>query len=256
VAEQFPKFSLEGQVVLVTAAARGLGRACALACANAGADIALGLRRVESGGALVAEIEAMGRKAVALQMDMERLDEIRSAVAEAHRRFGRIDVLVNNAGVSPESFAKDVPEQDFDFMVRVNLKGTFFASQAVGRLMIERGYGRIVNMSSQAGVIALPGEPIYCMTKAAINHLTRCLAVEWGPHGINVNAVAPTFMETDGTRAALSSPNFEKDILSNIVLGHVGQPMDVAGAVVFLASPAASMITGATLLIDGGWSAK
>lgn len=198
----------------------------------------------------------MGRTVQPLQMDMERLDEIRNAVAEAHRRFGRIDVLVNNAGVSPESPAKDVTEEDFDYMVRVNLKGTFFASQTVGRLMIERGYGRIVNMGSQAGVVALPGEPIYCMTKAAINHLTRCLAVEWGPYGINVNAVAPTFIETDGTRAALSSPNFEKDILSNIVLGHVGQPMDVAGAVVFLASPAASMITGATLLIDGGWTAK
>ena len=122
--------------------------------------------------------------------------------------------------------------------------------------MIERKYGRIVNMSSQAGVIALPGEPIYCMTKAAINHLTRCLAVEWGPHGVNVNAVAPTFIETDGTRAALTSPNFERDILANIALGRVGQPMEVAGAVVFLASPAASMITGATLLVDGGWSAK
>jgi NAD(P)-dependent dehydrogenase (short-subunit alcohol dehydrogenase family) len=243
-------------VALVTAAARGLGRACALACAHAGADIALGLRRVESGAALVKEIEAMGRKVHPLQMDMQRLDEVRSAIAEAHSRFGKIDVLVNNAGVSPESPAKDVTEEDFDYMVRVNLKGTFFASQTVGRLMIGRGYGRIVNMSSQAGVVALPGEPIYCMTKAAINHLTRCLAVEWGPHGINVNAVAPTFIETDGTRAALSSPNFEKDILSNIVLGHVGQPMDVAGAVVFLASPAASMITGATLLVDGGWTAK
>jgi len=255
-ANAYPSFDLGGQVVLVTAAARGLGRACALACANAGADIALGLRKKESGKALAEEIAAMGRRALALQMDMESLDEIRGAVAEAQAHFGRIDVLVNNAGVSPESPAKDVPEADFDYMVRVNLKGTFFASQAVGRLMIERRYGRIVNMSSQAGVIALPGEPIYCMTKAAINHLTRCLAVEWGPYNINVNAVAPTFIETDGTRAALSSPNFERDILANIALGRVGQPMDVAGAVVFLASPAAAMITGATLLVDGGWSAK
>ena len=255
-AEDFPRYDLAGQVVLVTASARGLGRACALACAKAGADVALGLRKKDSGRALAAEIEAMGSKALPLQMDMEKLDEIRSAIAEAYRHFGKIDVLVNNAGVSPESYAEDVPEADFDYMVRVNLKGTFFASQAAGRLMIERGYGRIVNMSSQAGVIALPGEPIYCMTKAAINHLTRCLAVEWGPHGINVNAVAPTFIETDGTRAALSGPNFERDILSNIALGRVGQPMEVAGAVVFLASPAASMITGATLLVDGGWSAK
>jgi len=255
-ADDFPRFDLSGQVVLVTAAARGLGRACALAMAQAGADVALGLRCRESGAALAKEIETMGRRALSLQMDMERLDEIHSAVAEAHDHFGRIDTLVNNAGVSPESPAVDVPEADFDYMVRVNLKGTFFASQAVGRLMIARRSGRIINMSSQAGVIALPGEPIYCMTKAAINHLTRCLAVEWGPYGINVNAVAPTFIETDGTRAALSSPNFERDILANIALGRVGQPVEVAGAVVFLASPAASLITGATLLVDGGWSAK
>jgi NAD(P)-dependent dehydrogenase (short-subunit alcohol dehydrogenase family) len=255
-AEAFPSFDLAGQVALVTAAARGLGRACALALAHAGADVALGLRRKESGAALAEEIAALGRRALPLQMDMERLDEIRSAIAEAHARFGKIDILVNNAGVSPEAPALDVPEADFDYMVRVNLKGTFFASQAVGRLMTARGYGRIVNMSSQAGVIALPGEPIYCMTKAAINHLTRCLAVEWGRHGVTVNAVAPTFIETDGTRAALSSPNFECDILANIALGRVGQPMEVAGAVVFLASPAASLITGATLLVDGGWSAR
>ena len=235
---------------------RGLGRACALAAAHAGADVALGLRRKESGAALADEIAAMGRRALALQMDMERLDEIRGAVAEAHAHFGRIDVLVNNAGVSPEAPAVDVPEDDFDYMVRVNLKGTFFASQAVGRLMIAQRYGRIVMMSSQASVIALPGEPIYCMTKAAINHLTRCLAVEWGPYNVTVNAVAPTFIETDGTRGALSSPTFETDILANIALGRVGQPMEVAGAVVFLASPAASLITGATLLVDGGWSAK
>jgi NAD(P)-dependent dehydrogenase (short-subunit alcohol dehydrogenase family) len=255
-ADDFPRFDLGGQVVLVTAAARGLGRACALACAHAGADIALGLRRKESGASLVKDIAAMGRRALALQMDMERLSEIRSAVAEAHAHFGRIDVLVNNAGVSPEAPAVEVPEDDFDYMVRVNLKGTFFASQAVGRLMIAQGGGRIVMMSSQAGVIALPGEPIYCMTKAAINHLTRCLAVEWGPHNVNVNAVAPTFIKTDGTKAALSSPTFKTDILANIALGRVGEPMDVAGAVVFLASPAASLITGATLLVDGGWSAK
>ncbi len=154
--EAFPLFDLSGQVVLVTAAARGLGRACALACAHAGADIALGLRKKETGVALANEIVAMGRRALPLQMDMERLDEIRSAIAEAHAHFGRIDVLVNNAGVSPEAPAVDVPEDDFDYMVRVNLKGTFFASQAVGRLMIAQGGGRIVMMSSHAGVIALP----------------------------------------------------------------------------------------------------
>jgi NAD(P)-dependent dehydrogenase (short-subunit alcohol dehydrogenase family) len=255
-AEDFPRFDLAGQVVLVTASARGLGRACALACANAGADIALGLRVKESGASLVEDVEALGRRALPLQMDMEKLGEINAAVAEAHAHFGKIDVLVNNAGVAPENFAENVVEADFDYTLRINLKGTFFASQAVGRKMIERRYGRIVNMSSQAGVIALPGEPIYCMTKAGINHLTRCLAVEWAKHNITVNAVAPTFIYTDGTQPVLSDPAFHQHVVDSIPLGRIGQPMEVAGAVVFLASPAASMITGATLLVDGGWSAK
>jgi NAD(P)-dependent dehydrogenase (short-subunit alcohol dehydrogenase family) len=139
----------------------------------------------------------------------------------------------------------------------VNLKGTFFASQAAGRVMIKQGYGRIVNLGSQAGHVALPGESVYCMTKAAISHLTRCLAVEWGKHGITVNAVAPTFIATPGTEPALADPQFRADVLERIAgLHRIGRPMDVAGAVVFLASPAASLITGDTILIDGGWTAR
>jgi len=254
VGEEFPRFDLTGQVVLVTAAARGLGRACALACANAGADIALGLRDRKSGDALVAEIGKLGRKALALQMDMTRMDQIQSAVAEADKHFGKIDVLVNNAGASPENLAENVNEADFDLTLQVNLKGTFFASQAVGKLMIARKYGRIINMSSQAGSVALHGEPIYCMSKAAINHLTRCLAHEWGRHNICVNAVAPTFTWTDGTKPALSNPDFLKQTIANIPLGRIGEPREVAGAVVFLASPAASLVNGTILLVDGGWT--
>jgi NAD(P)-dependent dehydrogenase (short-subunit alcohol dehydrogenase family) len=139
----------------------------------------------------------------------------------------------------------------------VNLKGTFFASQAAGRVMARQGSGRIVNMSSQAGFVALPGESVYCMTKAAISHLTKCLAVEWGRHDITVNAVAPTFIATPGTEEALADPAFKAEVLERIAgLHRVGEPMDVAGAVVFLASPAASMITGHTILIDGGWTAR
>ena len=149
--------------------------------------------------------------------------------------------------------ADNVKEADFDATIAVNLKGTFFAAQAVGRGMIARKSGRIVNMSSQAGQIALKGEAIYCMTKAGIDHLTRCLAYEWAPHKVNVNAVAPTFIWTDGTRPSLADPAFLKHTLAHIPLGRIGEPMDVAGAVVFLASPAASLITGVTLRIDGGW---
>jgi NAD(P)-dependent dehydrogenase (short-subunit alcohol dehydrogenase family) len=139
----------------------------------------------------------------------------------------------------------------------VNLKGTFFASQAAGRVMIRQGSGKIINMSSQAGFAALPTESIYCMTKAAIAHLTKCLAVEWGKHGITVNAVAPTFIRTPGTEAALADSAFRADTIERIAgLHRIGEPMEVAGTVVFLASPAASLITGETILIDGGWTAR
>jgi NAD(P)-dependent dehydrogenase (short-subunit alcohol dehydrogenase family) len=253
----FPSFDLTGQVALVTGAARGIGNALALALAHAGADVALGLRDVHTGAELAAQIEALGRRAVPLQMDVTRRDEIDSAVAQAIGRFGKIDILVNNAGLGPENAAEDVREADFDLTVAVNLKGTFFVSQAVGRTMIRRRYGRIINLGSQAGHVALPGESVYCMTKAAIAHLTRCLAVEWGQHNITVNAVAPTFILTPGTEAALADPKVKADILERIAgLHRLGTPMDVAGAVVFLASPAASLITGDTLMIDGGWTAR
>lgn len=253
----FPSFDLTGQVALVTGAARGLGRAISLALAHAGADVALGLRDASAGSDLAAEIEAMGRRALALQMDVTHLDQISRAVDETVARLGRLDIMVNNAGLGPENPAEDVREEDFDLTMAVNVKGAFFASQAAGRVMIRQGYGRIINLSSQAGFVALPTESIYCMSKAAVSHLTKCLAVEWGRHNITVNAVAPTFIATPGTEAALADPGFRADVLERIAgLHRVGEPMDVAGAVVFLASPAASLITGDTILVDGGWTAR
>jgi len=252
----FPRFDLQGQVALVTGAARGIGHACAIALAHAGADIAVGLRDRNTGGELVSEIESMGRRALPLQMDVTHLDEIQSAIDSAVAHFGRLDILVNNAGLGPSNLAENVREEDFDLTVAVNLKGTSFVSQAAGRVMIKQNYGRIINLGSQAGLVALPTESIYCMTKAAISHLTKCLAVEWGQYNITVNAVAPTFINTPGTAEALEDDAFRADVLSRIALGRIGEPMEVASAVIFLASPAASLITGDTLLIDGGWTAR
>ena len=254
---EYPRFDLTGQVALVTGAARGLGRAISLALVHAGSDVALGLRDVNTAGDLVREIQTLGRQALPLQMDVTRLDQISRAVQDTASHFGRLDLLVNNAGVAPENLAENYAEEDFDLTLAVNLKGTFFASQAAGRIMIRQKSGRIINLSSQAGFVALPGESVYCMTKAAISHLTKCLAIEWGKHNITVNAVAPTFISTPGTDAALADPVFRADVLERIAgLHRIGVPMDVAGAVVFLASPAASLITGHTLLIDGGWTAR
>jgi NAD(P)-dependent dehydrogenase (short-subunit alcohol dehydrogenase family) len=253
---ELPRFDVRGQVALVTGAARGIGRACALALAQAGADVALGLRDARTGGDLAREIEGLGRRALPLQMDMTRLLEVRQAIDAAAAHFGRLDILVNNAGLAPENPAEDVREEDFDLTLAVNLKGTFFASQAAGRVMIRQKYGRIVNLGSQAGFVALPTESVYCMTKAAISHLTKCLAVEWARHNITVNAVAPTFIRTPGTAECLANDAFRADVLSRIPLGRIGEPMEVAAAVVYLASPAASLVTGTTLLIDGGWTAR
>ncbi len=254
---QFPRFDLAGDIALVTGAARGLGHAISLALAQAGADVALGLRDLNTAGELAREIERTGRRVLRLQMDMTRPEQIFRAVDDAVAHFGRLDILVNNAGLGFENPAENVREQDFDLTLAVNLKGTFFASQAAGRVMIRQNRGRIVNLSSQAGFVALPTESVYCMTKAAISHLTKCLAIEWGKHNITVNAVAPTFIRTPGTEEALADPGFRADVIERIAgLHRIGEPMDVAGAVVFLASPAASLITGHTILIDGGWTAR
>jgi NAD(P)-dependent dehydrogenase (short-subunit alcohol dehydrogenase family) len=255
--EVLPSFGLEGQVALVTGAARGLGRAIAVALAHAGADVAVGLRSLDTAADVVSGVETQGRRCLPLAMDVLDLDQVHSAVREAASVMGRLDILVNNAGLGPPNLAVDVTVEDFDLTVDVNLKGTFFASQAAARIMIPQGSGRIINLSSQAGFVALPTESVYCMTKAAIAHLTKCLAVEWGIHGITVNGVAPTFIRTPGTLGALSDPAFERDVTERIAALHrIGEPMDVAGAVVFLASPAASLITGETILVDGGWTAR
>jgi NAD(P)-dependent dehydrogenase (short-subunit alcohol dehydrogenase family) len=255
---ELPSFDLTGRTALVTGAGRGLGRAIALALAAAGADVALGLRRAKDDGGLADEVAGLGRRAVRLQMDVTDLPQSYAAIDEAIAELGGLDILVNNAGGGIDARALDVTEADFDRAIAWNVKSTFFLSQRVARHMIDTGRGgRIVNLSSQAAVVALPGEPVYCAAKAAVSHLTRCLAVEWGAHGINVNAVAPTFIETPGTAAALADPAFKADTVARIAALHrIGRPVEVAGAVVFLASPAAALITGHTLMIDGGWSVR
>src|SRR5215468_9882859 len=252
-----PIFGVPDRVALVTGAARGLGRAISLALAEAGAHVAVGLRDIDADAGVAEEVEARGRRVLKVQLDVADVDQIAPAVDAVVAEFGRLDILVNNAGVALGSPAEDVAEADFDRMLAVNVKGTFFTSQAAARVMIAQSYGRIVNLGSQAGAIALPGESVYCMTKAALAHMTKCLAVEWGRHGITVNAVAPTFVRTPGTADVLADPEFHADVVERIAALHrVGEPIEVAGVVVFLTSPAASLITGETVLIDGGWTAR
>ncbi|HTJ91912.1 MAG TPA: SDR family oxidoreductase, partial [Pararobbsia sp.] len=195
-----------------------------------------------------------GLNASAVRMDMQSLESINDAVALVERDLGPLSVLVNNAGLSHPAMAIDVTPADYDDMFALNVKGAFFASQAVARAMIPRKRGSIVNIASQAGVVALVGEPVYCMTKAAMIHMTQCLAAEWAQDNIRVNAVAPTFIHTDSTKGWVENETSLASLLARIPLNRIGEPNDVADPVVFLASSAAAMITGATLKIDGGWT--
>jgi NAD(P)-dependent dehydrogenase (short-subunit alcohol dehydrogenase family) len=252
----FPNFKIHNKVALITGASKGLGRACALALAHAGADIALGLRNAESAKDVEEDIRAMGRNVIRVPMDVSELRQIEAAVKIVIDHFGSIDILVNNVGVAPANPALKVTESDYDETMNLNVKAMFFASQAAAKQMVRQKGGKIINMSSQAGSIALDDESVYCMSKAAVNHMTKNLASEWAKYNIQVNAVAPTFIETPGTEPWLNDPDFKQSVLNRIPLGKIGKPMDVAGVVVFLASEAASLMTGEIVMVDGGWTLK
>ncbi|HEV2950479.1 MAG TPA: 3-oxoacyl-ACP reductase family protein [Actinomycetota bacterium] len=253
---EFPRFDLDGQVALVTGASRGIGRDLVLALAHAGAKVVAAARSAGDAEPVVEDAREGGGSAEAVELDLTDRASIDRAVEQTVQASGRLDILVNNAGLGTNHDALDATEEEWDELFAVNVRGLFFACQSAARHMVERRYGRIVNLSSQAGLVGIPRHSAYSASKGAVIALTKVLALEWAPFGITVNSVAPTFIRTPGTAERLDQPAFLADVLERIPVGRVGTTTDVAGAVIYLASPAASLITGTVLVLDGGWTAR
>jgi NAD(P)-dependent dehydrogenase (short-subunit alcohol dehydrogenase family) len=249
-------FDISGKVAVVTGASRGIGRGIAMILAEAGARVALVARNIEELESVKREILEAGGEAESFRLDLREVARIETAFRDIKGHFGRIDILVNNAGMGKPIPAVDIAEEDWDEMMSLNLKGLFFCCQAAGRMMLEQGSGKIINMSSQASVIGIPGEAIYCASKGGVNQLTKVLALEWSAKGVNVNALGPTFIYTPGTAERLDDPGFRAKVLAQLPIGRVGTIADVAGAVIYLASAASDMVSGSLLLVDGGWTAQ
>jgi len=260
------RFDLTGRVALVTGASRGLGRAIALGLAEAGARVACVSRSAPDLERLMEDIRAGGSDGVALPTDVTDVHQARAAVDRTVERLGRLDVLVNNAGVGTPTLAVDLEESEWDLVIDTNLKSTFFFSQAATRAMLRCGaargapsgevLGKVVNVSSMMGTIGGNRRSAYCASKGGVDALTRALAVEWARHSILVNAVAPGYFETDMTAALQASDKFRNYVVDRTPLRRWGTPEDLVGAVIFLASPASDYVTGTVLYVDGGWVAS
>ena len=247
------KFQLTDKIALVTGASRGIGRAIAIGLAEAGCDVILASRKLPDLEAVAQEIAALGRKALPVPANIRYLEEINNLVSKAVNEFGRIDILVNNAGINPVfGSVFDIDEKAWDVIMGLNLKGFFFLSQAVGRIMKEKGGGNIINISSVSGLRPDMGMGVYCISKAGIIMLTQVLAQEWGQYNIRVNTIAPAIVKTRFSEPIWSDPALLEKTKENIALGRIAEPEDIVGAALFLASEASSYMTGQTLVLDGG----
>jgi len=248
-------FRLDGKVALVNGASRGIGQAIAIGMAEAGAEVVLAARTVSGLDDTAAAISMAGGRAITAPTDVRDFGQVEQMVERTVSEFGQIDILVNAAGVALRQPAVDVTEEDFDTVYATNIRGLTFACAAAGRHFLAQESGRIINIASLASLIGVPGRALYGSTKGALSQLTKALAVEWGPHNVCVNAIAPGWIATDFTRTVLAQPAFKERIEERTPLRRIGLPEDLVGLAVFLASPASSFLTGQLICLDGGYSA-
>jgi len=247
-----PSLSLTGRTALVTGASRGIGRAIALSLADAGAAVACAARARDQIDSTAAAIEASGGRARAFPLDVTSGEQVRASVKDAEAALGPIDILVNNAGVTLDKPTLDVSDEEWDHVLVTNLTSMFRCARAVAPGMIARGRGKIINLGSMYGVLGVPRYAAYCASKAAVGGLTRSLAAEWARHGIQVNCLAPGYVNTDIPRAAMADPKIRERFLSRIPARRIGEPEEVATLAVYLASAASDFMTGQTVYLDGG----
>jgi 2-deoxy-D-gluconate 3-dehydrogenase len=249
-------FDLSGKVAFVTGASRGMGRAIALGLAECGAQLFLCSRTLSDLRAVAREVQALRQKAEVAAVDVRSIESIEAGVGSALRTFGQIDILINNAGINKPMPALEVTEENFQEHVAVNLKGLFFCAQAVGRTMVARRSGKIINIGSTLGVVGAASRSVYSMTKGGVTLLTKALALEWAPFNVHVNAIGPTLIRTDMSRFVQDDPAAFRQMVAKIPLGRAGEVQDVVGAAIYLASPASDLVTGHILMVDGGWTAQ
>jgi NAD(P)-dependent dehydrogenase (short-subunit alcohol dehydrogenase family) len=249
-------FSLSGRVAIVTGSSRGIGRAIVEGLAAAGAAVTVTGRDGVLAESVARAISGAGGISLAVAADVSKTADVERLVQTSLDKYGRIDILVNNAGIAPfYKKAEQVSEAEWDQVIEVNLKGAFLCAQAAGRVMISQGSGRILNVSSVGGRVALPKLAAYCAAKGGLEQITRVLAAEWARHNILVNAIAPAFVETDLTAGLRENRKLRDGIIGQTPLGRFGKPEEIVGAAIYLASDAASYVTGQTLYVDGGWTA-